>query len=156
MASPPQCAQKNKDLFSALHCRCMGGQVGERHDPPTSPPCQVPSSFKKKKKHNNKKTPVTVPTDEPYFLCSASWWQSELFSSFVCFRYHFSRCHSAERASPQFHCQEARKQTTGCFRVRFRPFLEVLVPTRSPNRVTLTFTRIIGSVNGKPCLYSYY
>lgn len=60
----PQCAQ-TRTLVRC--CRCMG----KRHDP--------------RVKCLPKKTPVTVPTDEPFFLCSASWWQSELYSSFFFF-----------------------------------------------------------------------
>ena len=56
------CTNKGVGAFLSLH--------GERHDPMSS---AFPS-----------KSPVTVPTDEPYFLCSASRWQSELFSSFQC------------------------------------------------------------------------
>lgn len=110
---------------------CCCGCMGTRHGPMSSAFLWTPLPSSSLPIH------VTVPTEEPYFLCSASWWQSELFSSF---QYPFSF---------------PLVSTSGaCDEVLLKPSLEVLPgPTRTTTRVTFNFTWIYGSVNGKPCLY---
>lgn len=87
------------------------------------------------------KTPVTVPTDEPF--CSASWWQSELFSSFqhtLCFT--LGACCSTTTWTLSFY-------QTCCSRVR----IQAVSRGTSPTRTIATLTSWdLGLVNEKPCL----
>lgn len=109
------CANKDLSALLSLH--------GERHDP-------MSSAFLRK-------TPVTVPTDEPYFLCSAFRWQSELFSSFQYTFYSFIWCQSV-RSLFLFYCQEAKLVTDLLFQGQIQAVSRGTSPDKN-NRVTLNF-----------------
>lgn len=125
----PSSVCTNEDLSAMLH--------GTRYNP-------MSSAFLRK-------TPVTVPTGEPFFLCSASWWQSELFTFFAVFSIELHFGVKVGVASSWHKVRKLCSCLTCWFRVWFRPFLQVLVPNKN-NWVSMTYQGF-GSVNGKPCLY---